>query len=265
MLAHTTPVILTYNEEPNIKRTLAALDWARRIVVIDSGSTDATLAILAGDPRISVFSRRFDTHGAQWNFAINQTDIHTDWLLRLDADYVLTPELRVEIANLDPDAPVSAYRIAFDYLIYGRPLRGTLYPAKAVLFRKGRAIPFDQGHTEAWTIDGTVVELKGRILHDDRKRVSDWVTAQARYVTREFPYLTTNSSGLVSRIRLRPPFMPLLSFLYCLFFKGLIWDGRAGLFYSLQRLFVETALALTVLEDQLQSQTESASPRSDEA
>jgi len=263
MLAHITPVILTFNEEPNIKRTLAALDWASRIVVLDSGSTDSTLAILAADSRISVFSRKFDTHGAQWGFAINQTDIQTSWILRLDADYVLTPELRAEIANLDPDAPVSAYRIAFDYMICGRPLRGTLYPPKAVLFRKGRASPFDQGHTEVWAINGPVVELKGRILHDDRKRVADWVTAQARYIKREFPYLKTNNSTLACRLRLRPPLMPLLSILYCLFFKGLIWDGRAGLFYSLQRLVFETALALMVLEDQLRSQNESTFPSSE--
>jgi glycosyltransferase involved in cell wall biosynthesis len=259
MLDHVTPVILTFNEEANIKRTLSSLSWAKQIVVVDSGSTDSTLRILAGDPRITVFSRKFDSHGAQWMFAITQTNVCTDWVLRLDADYVLTGELRNEVAQLDPSAPISAYSIAFDYAIYGRRLRASLYPAKPVLFRKGRASCFDRGHTEVWNIDGPVAELKGRILHDDRKRVTHWITAQVRYVTREFSDSESAGTSSIARaLRRRPPLMPLLSFLYCLFFKGLVLDGRAGLFYSLQRLLVETALALIVLEDRLESQGDSA-------
>jgi glycosyltransferase involved in cell wall biosynthesis len=258
MLDHITPVILTFNEEPNIRRTLAALDWATRIVVVDSGSTDSTLAILAEDPRINVFSRRFDTHGHQWEFALNGTNISTDWVLRLDADYIVTRELRDEIAQLDPDAPFNAYRIGFDYLISGRRLRASLYPAKTVLFRRAQVTAIDRGHTEVWVIRGQVGELRGRIWHDDRKSVAAWIISQARYVTREFSLLASNETRSLSlALRVRPPLMPLLSFLYCLFFKGLIFNGRAGLFYSLQRLLVETALALVVLEDRMKSRNDS--------
>jgi glycosyltransferase involved in cell wall biosynthesis len=263
MLDHITPVILTFNEELNIKRTLSALRWAKRIVVVDSGSADSTLAILAEDSRIRVFSRKFDTHGKQWKFALTQTDIPTDWVLRLDADYIVTSALHDELAGLDPNTPVSAYSIAFDYAIWGQRLRASLYPAKPVLFRKRDASPLDEGHTEVWKIDGQVGKLKARIVHDDRKRVTDWITAQGRYVTREFSYLqSSDSRRLTHALRLRPPCMPLLSFLYCLFVKGLILDGRAGLFYSLQRLLVETALSLTVLEDRLSPEKDAARPPS---
>jgi glycosyltransferase involved in cell wall biosynthesis len=136
---------------------LSSLSWAKQIVVVDSGSTDSTLRILSGDPRITVFSRKFDSHGAQWMFATTQTNLCRDWVLRLDADYVLTGELQNEIAQLDPSAPVSAYSIAFDYAIYGRRLRASLYPAKPVLFRKGCASCLDRGHTEVWNIDGPVL------------------------------------------------------------------------------------------------------------
>jgi glycosyltransferase involved in cell wall biosynthesis len=264
MLDHITPVILTFNEEPNIRRTLTALGWAKRIIVVDSGSTDFTLAILAEDPRITVFSRKFDSHGEQWKFALTQTNICTDWVLRLDADYLVTNELRDEFAQLDPNAPVSAYSIAFDYAIYGQRLRTSLYPAKTVLFRKAQATCFDRGHTEVWRIEGQVAELKGRILHDDRKQVTDWIAAQGRYVSREFIHLETDKTPSLTRaFRLRPPLMPLLSFLHCLFFKGLILDGRVGLFYSLQRLLVETALALMVLENQLKPQNDSTPSQSE--
>lgn len=264
MLDHVTPVILTFNEAPNIKRTLTSLDWAKRIVVVDSGSTDSTLAILAEDPRINVFSRKFDTHGQQWTYALNKTDITTDWVLRLDADYRVTRELREEIAQLNPDTPFNAYRIGFDYLIYGRRLRASLYPSKAVLFRRAQATAIDRGHTEVWIVKGKVGELRGRIWHDDRKSVADWIISQGRYATREFSLLAGNETRSLSlKLRNRPPLMPLLSFLYCLFLKGLIFNGRAGLFYSLQRLLVETALALMVLEDRLKSRNDS-SPTAEE-
>jgi len=257
MLHHITPVILTYNEEPNIKRTLSALDWANRIVVVDSGSTDATLSIFTAYPRVNVFFRKFDTHGQQWAYAVNDTDIRTDWVLRLDADYFVTPELRAELAQLDPDTSVSAYRISFDYVIYGKRLRSALYPPNTVLFRRTHATPFDRGHTEAWAVQGEVSNLRGRILHDDRKPMAGWIPAQARYMSRELDHLKQQRIGLKHTLRLTPPLMPLLTFLYCLLFKGLIFDGRAGLFYALQRLLAETVLALMVLEDQLKVRTES--------
>lgn len=257
MLNQITPVILTLNEQPNIKRTIDGLRWAERIVVVDSGSTDGTLDLLAEEPRVSVFSRNFDTHGHQWDFAIHHTQVRTDWVLRLDADYIVTPALVAELAKLDPNAPFSGYRIAFDYAIYGQRLRSTLYPPNTVLFRKSCATTFDRGHTEAWVIEGPVADLKGRILHDDRKPMVRWIPAQARYMARELPHIKQEATGLKHALRLTPPLMPLLSFLYCLFFKGLILDGRPGVFYSLQRLLAETALALMVLEGQLKPPSDS--------
>jgi hypothetical protein len=251
MLSHITPVILTLNEESNIKRTLSALDWAEQIIVVDSGSTDSTLEILAADSRVTVFNRKFDTYGAQWDFAVNRTDIHTDWVLRLDADYVITPELRAELAKLDPNASVSAYRIAFDYIVCGRRLRGTIYPSNTVLFRKGRATPFDRGHTDAWTIDGQVGKLKGRILHDDRKPLARWFASQQRYATENANYLLSSPAAnldMADRARLSGWAAPLGVFFYVLFVKGCIFDGRLGWYYALQRVTAEILLALELTD-----------------
>jgi glycosyltransferase involved in cell wall biosynthesis len=93
MLDQITPVLLTYNEDQNIGRTLSHLAWAKDIVVVDSGSTDGTLAVLARFPNVRVFSRRFDTHGNQWRYATQENKIATDWLLRLDADYQVSDAL----------------------------------------------------------------------------------------------------------------------------------------------------------------------------
>ena len=252
-LSQITPVLLTWNEAPNLERSLAPLDWAREIVVVDSGSTDATLAILARHPRVRVLERSFDGHAAQWRFAIEETGIATPWVLRLDADYVLSRRLVHELRSLQPADDVAAYRIAFDYCIGGKPLRASLYPPNTVLFRRGRATPWQDGHTERWRVDGKVEALKGRIAHDDRKPVESWLAAQARYQKRERDKLLTADRRALrrqDRLRLRHWIAPPAVLLWCLFGRGLIFDGRAGLAYAYQRALAETALALYLLEAQ---------------
>ena len=249
------------NEAPNIQRTLAALSWASDIVVVDSGSTDGTLQILASHKKVRVFHRKFDTHSHQWHFAITETGIASEWILRLDADYEVTPELIAEITALPTDGPYSAYEIKFGYAVFGYMLRGSLYPANAILFRRGRVTVFDKGHTEGWSVDGPVFKLKSTITHNDWKPAHHWVESQARYMFRELPYLHANRGGLKSWLRRQPPLMPIAVFLYCLFGKGLVLDGRAGLFYALQRLLAETALSLMVIEERLKHRSNNSAER----
>ncbi|MFM7326188.1 MAG: glycosyltransferase, partial [Nodosilinea sp.] len=102
-LKNITPLILTYNEAPNIDRTLACLTWASQIVVIDSFSTDDTLAIVQRYPQVQVYQRVFDSFAEQCNFGL--THITTPWTLSLDADYQVSSTLVDEIRLL-PDNPV---------------------------------------------------------------------------------------------------------------------------------------------------------------
>ena len=113
MLSAIAAVLLTFNEAPNIGRTLACLTWAKDIVVVDTGSTDDTASIVAAFPQVRVFHRPFDTHGNQWRYATQETGISTDWILRLDADYEVTEALKDELSRLDANADVDAYRISF--------------------------------------------------------------------------------------------------------------------------------------------------------
>ena len=255
MLGHITPVLLTSNEEQNIERTLSRLAWAKDIVVVDSGSTDGTLSVLASRPNVRLFKRTFDSHGNQWRYAVEETQIATDWILRLDADYQMSDALVAEIAALNPNAPVSAYRISFDYAIFSHKLRSSLYPANTVLLRKGRFSIRDKGHTEVWDVNGPVATLNAVIIHDDWKATGQWLISQAHYMQREFDYFRMDKGGLVRWLRLRPPLMPIAIFLYCLFGKGLLFNGRAGIFYALQRMVAEATLSLIVLEEKLRNQT----------
>ena len=255
MLGAITPVLLTFNEEVNIGRTLAKLAWAREIVVVDSGSQDATLAILATESRVRLFQRNFDNHSAQWRYAMEETGIRTPWILRLDADYQLTESLIGEIASLNPGPAISAYIAGFDYAVFARKLRSSLYPPKPILLRQGFFSISDQGHTEGWVVRGSTANLSARIVHDDWKSMREWVVAQARYMKREQAELRFTRKGLRDWLRMHPPLMPIAVFFYCLFGKRLLLDGKAGLFYTLQRTIAESILALFVLESALLGQS----------
>jgi glycosyltransferase involved in cell wall biosynthesis len=230
---------------------LAQLAWAKDIVVVDSGSTDGTVDILRSNPKIRLFRRTFDTHHAQWRYAMSETAIGTPWVLRLDADYQVPPELTAEMARLTPPGNLAAYEAAFDYAVFGRRLASSLYPPKPVLLRLGSFSISDEGHTEGWIINGPVAKLRARLIHDDWKSMRDWATAQARYMTRERQKLESRRAGLRDWLRMHPPLMPLTVFFYCLFGKGLLFNGKAGLLYTLQRTIAEGILCLYILENKL--------------
>ena len=89
-LASITPLILTWNEAPNIGRCLERLAWASRVLIVDSGSTDETRAIAERFDNVRILDRPFDTFAGQCNFGLSQ--IESEWVLSLDADYILTSE-----------------------------------------------------------------------------------------------------------------------------------------------------------------------------
>jgi glycosyltransferase involved in cell wall biosynthesis len=249
MLNQITPLILTHNERSNIERTLARLTWARRIVVIDSFSTDGTLDILRRDRRIAVFMREFVDFAGQCNFGLAQ--IETPWVLSLDADYELSVELLDELRSLVPGDTTAGYRAGFVYRVHGYSLRGSLYPPRTILYRRDRAVYRQEGHAHRVRVDGDVVPLRGVIYHDDRKKLLRWLEAQQRYAAQEAAYLLATarrSLARADRLRLVGWPAPFAVLLYVLFVKRCVLDGWPGWYYALQRLFAETLLALEILD-----------------
>ena len=244
-----TPLLLTFNESSNIKRSLKKLFWAKRIVVIDSYSTDNTLEILESYSTVEVLQREFDTHTNQWNYGLEQ--VNTEWVLSLDADYVLSDHLIKELKGICFDSNTDGYFIPFKYCIFGKPLRGSILPPRQALFRKSKSVYVDDGHTQLLQVAGHCQHLKNHIFHDDRKALSRWLWAQDRYMIIEAKKLVETpvaELSFVDRIRKHKLFAPFIVFFYCLIVKGGIFDGWAGWYYAFQRMLAETLLSLKIIE-----------------
>jgi glycosyltransferase involved in cell wall biosynthesis len=253
MLDQITPVILTYNEAPNIGRTLERLEWARDIVVVDSFSDDDTLSIVRQTPQARIFQRKFDWLANQWNFALADTGIRSEWVLALDADYVLTPELVEELSCLQPAQSTWGYLAKFVYCVNGRPLRGSAYPPVTVLYRHAGASYRQDGHAHRLVVHGAIERLQGRIHHDDRKSLTHWLQSQDKYMRLETRKLAESrwvELGWADRLRKLRVVAPFAMFFYCLFVKGAILDGSAGLFYAFQRMLSELLLSLYLFQRQ---------------
>jgi|SRR6185369_9858737 len=254
MLDDITPMVLTYNEAANIRRTLEKLAWSERIVLVDSGSSDDTLSIAAGFKNVEVVTRAFTTFAEQCNFGL--THITSEWVLSLDADYVLSDALVEELGSLESSDNVNGYRVPFVYCVNGRPLRGTLYPPRAVLYRVRKGCYHDFGHGHRVTIEGDLRGLANPIYHDDRKSLQRWFDSQRRYAIAEVDYLLSEQHDRLNvsdRLRRSGWIMPLLVLPYTLLMKRVIFDGWPGWSYALQRLLAEVLIALELLERRLKT------------
>jgi glycosyltransferase involved in cell wall biosynthesis len=251
MLHQITPLILTYNEAPNIGRILERLTWARDIVIVDSFSDDDTVEIASSFPQVRVFQRAFDSHRNQWEFGLRETGIETPWVLALDADYVVTNEALAELKELRPDAETTGYRAKFTYCINGKRLHSGIYPPVTVLYRREAAAYVQDGHTQRLVVDGPVEELRATLLHDDRKPLRRWLNSQARYADLEAAKLMTTGREALNfkdRLRLWLVVAPAATLFYCLFVRLGIFDGWAGFYYAFQRSLAELMLSLYLLD-----------------
>lgn len=256
-----TALVLTFNEEPNIARVLSRLQWLEHIVVLDSCSTDQTCVIAERYPNVRVVRHPFTTLAAQWNYGLEQAGITTEWVLALDADYILSDELIRELQTLDPPPDTAGFRAYFDYCLNGKKLRSGVYPPVTVLFRRRQTHVEQDGHCQRARVAGPIRELQGRISHDDRKPLPRWLAAQAGYMRLEADKLATappESLAAIDRLRKMIVVAPAAVFAYCLVVRGGLFDGWAGLLYACQRATAEMILSLTLIERRLRRTREPA-------
>ena len=248
-LSKVTPMIITYNEEANISRTLDQLKWARRIVVIDSYSTDNTRDILNNYPNVEVVNNPFHSFAEQCNFGLSL--VKTEWVLSLDADYVLPNDFIEEMEMLLAQPTSDAFFASFKFCVFGKPLRADNTTARKVLYRKDKAHYQNVGHQHRVQVEGETPHFKNQINHDDRKSLSRWLKSQDKYLLIEAKKLNATSYSdldLVDKVRKTKIFAPFLIFFWCLFVRALILDGWRGWYYTFQRTLVEILLAIRLIE-----------------
>ena len=159
-----TVIILTKNEAKHIARAIRSVSGlAKRVIIVDSGSTDATMTI-AKSEGAEVWYHDWTTHAAQFNWALDQLAGVDGWILRLDADEVVTPELAAEIAAGLPD--VDGCFIGRGIMFMGQLVRhGGVFPIPTMrLFRNGRGRCEARWMDEHIVVDGTTAHLHGQII-----------------------------------------------------------------------------------------------------
>lgn len=247
-----TPVILTHNEESNIRRTLGKLSWADTVIVLDSFSTDRTEAICREFQNVRFSQRQFTTHSEQWNAAVELAP--TSWVLSLDADYQVTLSLRSEIQELEPVLSIKGYAIPFIFAVKGTTLKAHLLPPRIALFEKVSTTYIQDGHTQDLTVDGDVQQLSNPLIHDDRKPFERWFAAQIKYAELEVTKLSKipfQQLSLQDQVRSMIIPAPIAVIFYTLFFKGLILEGPPGWTYSLHRCLAECVLSVLLIRRHL--------------
>jgi glycosyltransferase involved in cell wall biosynthesis len=224
--------MIAMNEEANLPRTLESVRWADEIVVVDSGSQDRTVSI-AGRFGAKTSYHAFGGHGEQKNVALDLCT--SDWILLLDADEVLTPELQKEIRELLTGEPkFDAYWVPRLNLYFGKWIRhGGFYPDRKLrLFRRGVArLSEGVGPHSTPQFAGATGKLKGDMLHYAYPTMGIYLEHMDRYSSDIAPLLFKR--GKVSRslaaFVLNTVLNPAATFVYNYFFRLGFLDGREGL------------------------------------
>jgi glycosyltransferase involved in cell wall biosynthesis len=223
-------VLITLNEAANLPRTLASVRGLGEIIVVDSGSTDATLDI-ARSFGAQVYSETWKGFGPQKNSAIARAT--TDWVLSLDADEELSPALAGEIQALLAGQPAfNAYLIPRLNHFLGQPLRhGGYWPdPKLRLFRRGVARFSERPVHETMESNEPVGRLRGHLIHHCYPTLAEYIEHMNRYSTINAQMLVDSGRAGISWPWLvwNAALNPAATFVYNYFFRLGFLDGRAG-------------------------------------
>ncbi len=226
-------VLITRNEAANLEATLRALTWCDEIVIVDSGSTDTTPTI-AKSFGAKFIVCDFQGFGPQKRFAVAQAK--NDWVLCLDADEVLSPELQVEIQQIMPSPTIQGYFLSRQLVFLNKPFRygreSKEYHLRLFNRKYGN---FNEAMVhEKVELKGESRRLKSVLLHYSYPNTTLYFDKFNEYTDRA-------SEVLFQRGKSRNPWLNLISlpfnFLYRLLIHGNVLNGYPGWIWSLYSAF----------------------------
>lgn len=181
MRSRLSAVIVTWNEEERLRACLESVTWAHDIIVIDAESQDKTVEI-AREFTDQVIVRPWAGFAQQKNFAIAQA--RGDWILSIDADEEVSPELREEITQILAGNPSHhGYFVPRRNMFWGQWIRhGRLYPDWQLrLFRRGRGQFIERSVHESVRVEGRVGRLQSALLHRSYRDIAEFLDRANRY------------------------------------------------------------------------------------
>lgn len=224
-------VIITLDEEANLRRTLASVAWADEIIVVDSGSTDRTRQV-AESFHAQFFVEPWQGFAAQKNSALAKAS--GEWILSLDADEEVEPALAGEIREvLAANPSVAGFRIPRKNFFLGRWIKhGGFYPdSKLRLFRRGAGAFEDRLVHEDLRLDGAAASLQHHLLHHAYPTLEDYLEHMNRYSSLGAQMANQKRARGFSFIDI--VVRPKLTFFYNYFLRLGFLDGREGLLLHL--------------------------------
>lgn len=264
-------IILTLNEEINIKACLDSLKWSDDIVIFDSYSSDNTLTI-AKDFGVRIEQRKFDNWSNHQNWAVKNITFNYPWVLYMDADERCPDQLAREIREtVRKVSSVSAFRIRRKDFLMGRWLKhAQLYPTWLVRLFRPEKIFYERLVNPIAVVDGKTEELSSHIHHYPFSHgISHWIARHNQYSDMEAEELIKSVQSkpvkyknLISHdpnarrkalkeLFFRLPARPLIKFTYYYLVRRGFLDGKAGLTYSILQSIYEYMIHLKVEETRL--------------
>lgn len=268
-------IVLSFNDEANLEACLASTaDWASEVFVVDSGSTDRTreMAIARG---ATIVEHPFESHARQWAWALETLPVRSEWILALDADQRVTPELRDSLIAMltagDDGQAYDGYFLNRRQVFRGRWIRhGGYYPKYLLkLFRRGRARVGDDLVDHHFLVDGRLGRLAGDLIEDNRNelRIFDWTEKHNRYARLQAAEeIARHHNGLregrlfgnpdqrtlwLKNVWMRLPLFvrPVTYFLYRYIFRLGFLDGKEGfVFHVLQGFWYRLLVDINIDE-----------------
>lgn len=270
-------IIPAKNEEKNLRDCLRSLDWADEVYVVDSQSTDATGRI----------AREMGAHVAQFhynggwpkkkNWAMRSLPLRNEWVMIVDADERVSPELRDEIAAAITQTETVAFYVRWKFVFLGRWMRHSWNHGWMLrLLRRGAGEYEDLGMRgeggwdnevhENIVVKGPTACLKNHLIHESNQALSFWIRKQNEFsdwnAVRRVKQLEEHMAPLsavfspdplrrrkaIKSVYLRLPGKPLIMFLFLYVVRMGFLDGLAGLYFCALRAMHELNIAAKVYE-----------------
>ena len=262
-------LILTKNEESDLPGCLESVSWSDDVFVFDSFSTDRT-AEISHSYGVNFVQRKFDGYSRQRNAALDELPFRHDWIFILDADERPTPELAeemVRVVSAPPDG-VNGFRMRRRDFLDGTWLKhAQISPYYIRLTRRGKA-RYTREINEVLEVDGGISDLKSPLDHFPfSKGIAHWVSKHNTYSTMEAEVVARGLSrkdaswktALFAKdfharrvaqksIFYRLPARPLIKWIYMMFVRRAILDGRAGIAYANLQSIYEYFIVLKTRE-----------------